>query len=77
MFILLQYKGKCSIQYAIKWRINGKRLNSIANVQDEVDIHLQSLADKLTSKEDLWSKIESFWSEVKIGVVKKLIKTMC
>jgi len=60
----------------MKWPAQSPDLNPIEHIWNEVDRRLRKLPGKISSKEDLWDKLQDAWNDLKEDDCRKLIKTM-
>ncbi|CAG8693877.1 15051_t:CDS:1 [Dentiscutata erythropus] len=60
----------------LTWPLYSPNLNPIEHLWDEVNRHLQKLPGNISSKMDLWNKIQKVWNEIDDDYVLKLIDTM-
>ena len=60
----------------MKWPAQSPDLNPIEHIWNDVDRRLRKLPGKISSKEDLWDKLQDAWNDLKEDDCRKLIKTM-
>jgi transposase len=60
----------------LEWPSQSPDLNPIEHVWNEVDRRLRHLPSKITSKDDLWEKLQDVWKGVELDFCVKLIETM-
>jgi transposase len=60
----------------LDWPSQSPDLNPIEHLWDEIDRRLRKLPSKITSKKDLWEKIQDIWNQISIIDCLKLIETM-
>ena len=58
------------------WPVQSPDLNSIQHLWNKVDRRLRKLPTSITSKEDLWIKIEEVWNGIEVDFCQKIIETM-
>ena len=60
----------------LSWPSQSPDLNPIEHLWNEVDRHLRQLPGNITSKDDLWDKIQLVWNQIDVDFCLKLIDTM-
>ena len=60
----------------LDWPAQSPDLNPIEHLWNEMDRRLRQLPGNITSKDDLWDKIQLVWDEIDIASCLKLIDTM-
>jgi len=60
----------------LDWPSQSLDLNPIEHLWNEVDRHLRNLPSQITSKSDLWVKLQGVWEGINLETCTKLIDTM-
>ena len=60
----------------LDWPSQSPDLNPIEHLWNEVDRHLRNLPSQITSKSDLWDKLQGVWEGINLETCTKLIDTM-
>ena len=60
----------------LEWPSQSPDLNPIEHLWSEVKNQLRKLPEQITSKEDLWDKLQDIWNNIKTEKCIKLIETI-
>ncbi|CAB5373445.1 unnamed protein product [Rhizophagus irregularis] len=60
----------------LDWPAQSPDLNPIEHLWNEIDRRLRQLPGNITSKDDLWDKVQLVWNQIDVDFCLKLIDTM-